>query len=114
MNQIIVSGNLGNDPELRVSTSGVSRVTLNLAIKRYEKEDFWVYFTAFGTLAENIAKYSKKGDKLLIQGRIDETTYEKDGVERSQYQFIASYVEFLSKKTETKPKEESDLSSMGL
>lgn len=94
MKLLVFSGNLGNEPELRISKNGVQHTSFSLAINRFEKEPIWIYFSAFHTIAENLCKYVEKGDKLLIQAHLDQSQYESQGRELQRYQFIADYIEF--------------------
>lgn len=96
MNLLIFTGNIGNEPELKISKSGVQHTSFSLAVNRFEKAPIWIYFSAFNTTAENLCQYVKKGDKLLIRGHLDLSQYELEGKELERYQFIADSIEFLT------------------
>ncbi|MBT1035366.1 single-stranded DNA-binding protein [Canibacter sp. lx-45] len=84
--QITVVGNLVADPELRVSQgSGNEWVTFRVAATPRIKdrqtqawtdgETLWLGCRAYGEMAQNIAKSIRKGDRVLVQGRLSARTY---------------------------------------
>jgi single-strand DNA-binding protein len=85
---ITLSGNLGSDPELRYTANGVAVCDLRLAVTPrvkmadgyFDKETIWFKLACWKGLAENVAASLKKGDKVLVHGRLQQETYErKDG-----------------------------------
>lgn len=110
MNNVVLMGRLTRDPELRyVQTNGNTAVArLNIAVdknlsreKKMEMEsrnqptaDF-INVVAWGKLGENIAKYTAKGLRLLVHGRIQTGSYEKDGRTVYTTEVLASNVEFI-------------------
>jgi len=109
MNKIILCGYVGKDPEIKyVNTqSGQMAVCrLSLAVNRkYKKSEEraadWFGCTAFGTTAENINKYFKKGSRILISGRVQTGTYEdNEGVTRARFDVIIEDFDFIDKKGE--------------
>lgn len=117
MNRIFLTGNLTKDPELTETQSGIKICRFGLAVKRgYKsngeepKTDFFNVI-AWRGLAETVAKYSRKGNKVLVVGSVEfrETT-DSDGAKRRFTDVIAQDVEFLSSKnkeqTELEPAEE--------
>ena len=109
-NHVTLIGNLTADPELKTTPSGVSVCRFTLAVARnYADEsgnrqtDFFDC-TAWRTLAENIAKYPKKGHKLAIGGSVQTRTYEdNNGQKRKVFDIIVNECEFLTAKTEAEP-----------
>ena len=105
MNKVIISGNLGQKPEVRKANSGNSVCNFGIATnQRVKKGDDWVDNTAwhqivvFGKQAENCAKHLDKGSKVLVEGRIQYRSYEdKQGNQRKTTEIVASNVEFLSR-----------------
>ena len=96
INRVILTGNLTKDNELKdVGTTKILRNTL--AVKREFKKDEtdFINITAFNKTAELIAKYTQKGSKLLIQGRLQIGSYEKDGVKRQTADVIVENIEFI-------------------
>lgn len=101
MNLAILIGNLGKDPDMKVSTTGSIISTFPIAtqeMKNGEKTVQWHEIVVFGQLAENCNKYLKKGDKISVTGRIQTTSWtDSDGVLRKRFNIIANQIEFLEK-----------------
>lgn len=109
MQKVIIIGNLGRDPEMRYTPSGVTVVNFTVASTYKRKVDggtkdetTWFQVTAFGKLGEICHQYLAKGIKAYIEGRltIDEYT-DRDGAKQKVIKVIASEVQFLSAKRET-------------
>jgi single-strand DNA-binding protein len=74
---VSILGNLGGAPETRFTTGGTFVANFSIASNtvrsspngKVEKTD-WFRVTAFGNQAETLAKYAKKGTRLLIQGNL--------------------------------------------
>ncbi len=86
MNRVILMGRLTKDPELRYSQSNnplaIARYTLAVdrRVKGNEKETDFINCIAFGKNAEFTEKYFKKGQRVLIEGRLQTGSYtNKDG-----------------------------------
>ena len=82
MNKAILIGNVGKEPEIRKTQSGISVANFSLATsKKIKGEDKteWHRIVAWDKLAEIIENYVHKGDKLMIEGEIETRDYEKDG-----------------------------------
>lgn len=110
MNTVVLMGRLTRDPELRYLQSGGSTAIARFSLavdknlsreKRQEMEskgqptaDF-INCQAWGRLGENIAKYSGKGLRVIVEGRIQTGSYEKDGQRIYTTDVVASNVEFL-------------------
>ena len=107
LNKVLLQARLGNDPELKTSSNGISVVTLNVAVKRDfknkngENETDWLTVVIWRQTAEMVAKYFKKGDQILIEGSIQTRRYQdKDGNNRTAFEIVANNVHFIeSKKT---------------
>ena len=81
MNKVILMGRLTKDPEVRTSgETKVSRYTLAVdrRFSKDEQTDF-INIVCFGKSAEFAEKYFKKGMKVLVTGRIQTGSYEKEG-----------------------------------
>ena len=114
MNQIIMSGRLTNDPEVRYTSDNKAVAIFNFAVNRiYDREnsDFFKC-VAFGKTAETIEKLVRKGTKLLLEGEIRNNNYtDKNGVKRYEMQVIVNSFEFCESKgqaQETQPKADAD------
>lgn len=103
-NLVILTGRLTKDPELKHGASGTAYCKFTLAVNRMKKDDpaDFILCSAFGKTAELIAEYVKKGNKLGVQGRLQQDTYEKDGEKISKTGVTVDKIEFLeSNKTES-------------
>ena len=86
INKIILVGNVGRDPDVRTTASGIKVANFSLATSRriphgdgYEERTEWHRITAWNRLAEIAEQYVRKGDRLYIEGRMEYGTYEKNG-----------------------------------
>ena len=98
MNKIILYGNLTRDPELTSSSSGTSICKFSIATnEKFGETEETNFFnvTAFGSKGEAIAKYIHKGRKILVEGRVKVSDYEKDGVKRRSWDIILNNFEFV-------------------
>ena len=94
-------GNLGADPELRVTQGGQSLLKLRLATGenyldknkvRQERTD-WHQVLIWGRRAEGLAKVLSKGSRIFIEGRIQTSSYDdKEGNKRYKTEIVASHV----------------------
>ena len=105
LNRVFLIGNLGRDPELRVTSTQVQVCTFSIATTERRKDqtgnwsDYteWHNVVVFGNSAENSAKYLKKGSKAFIEGRIQTRKWQdKEGKDRYTTEVIAERVQFLS------------------
>jgi single-strand DNA-binding protein len=102
-NQAIVMGNLTRDPELRTTPGGQQVASFAVATNRTwqdgngERKEAVEYheIVAWGKLGELAAQYLSKGRKVMVVGRLQTQSWEKDGVKRSRTEIVASDVNFL-------------------
>ena len=105
MNKITLIGNLTRDPELTQTASGVAVGKFTLAVNRPktsdgEQQTDFFNCTAWRAVGENIARYSKKGEKLAVIGSVQLRNYEDNqGVKRTAVDIIVTESEFLTPKT---------------
>ena len=99
VNKIILVGNLGRDPELRVGQSGASFCRFSLAVtEKYNGEDRteWFNCVAFSKLAEVVSKYLKKGRQVYVEGRLQTRKYQdKAGQDRQATEVIVGNLTML-------------------
>ena len=80
MNKVILCGRICKDPEVRSGDTMVAKYSLAVDRKySKDKETDFINCVCFGKTAEFAEKYLKKGTKILIFGRIQTGSYEKDG-----------------------------------
>ena len=105
LNSVNIMGNLTRDPEMKYTPSGKSVCSLSIANNRvYSKNGEKVtevsYFDVevWGVVAENCAKYLAKGHGIIVEGRLRQDRWEKDGKTQSRVRITANSVHFLPKK----------------
>ena len=99
MNKVFLSGNLTRDPEVRYSQSGKAYARMGIAVRRmFSKDKDAVDFfnlTAFDKTAEFCGKYLIKGSRVLLEGRLQTSTYEnRDGVKVNAVDVLIDNIEF--------------------
>jgi single-strand DNA-binding protein len=98
-NRVVLMGNLTRDPELKVTQNGIPVCEFGVAVNRVRsKDDAPDYFqvVAWRELAEIVANYKKKGDGVLVEGRLRHDAWEtEDGHRRSKVSVVADQVQFL-------------------
>lgn len=96
MNQVILMGNLGADPDVRYSQSGDPIATFNLAFRLGKEKTGWVKVVCFNKTAEIAETYLHKGAKILLSATLDYNKWETDdGQQKSIIQLIANKIEFI-------------------
>ena len=100
-NRVVLAGNLTRDPELRFTNDGIPVCSFGLAVNRVRSRNEEVDFfdiSAWRELGETIANYKKKGDPILLEGRLQYRTWEaQDGSKRSKVDVVADNVQFLGR-----------------
>ena len=102
LNHIIVMGRLVKDPELRQTNNGISVATFTVAVDRDYGEDKSTDFipcVAWRGTGEFVSKYFSKGQMAVVSGRLQNRTWEKDGVKHTTSEIIADNVYFGQAKT---------------
>jgi len=96
LNNCLLTGNLGADPEVFYSSEGNPVASFNLAFRSTKKKTGWIRAVCFGRLAEVTEKYLHKGARIAVIGTLDQQKWETDeGVTRSSYQLICNSLEFI-------------------
>jgi len=99
-NAVTVVGNLTRDPELRFTASGIATTSFGVAVnRRWKKGDEWEEATSFFNvvcwreLADNVAATLTKGSRAIIQGRLEQRTYEnKEGATVNVVEIVADEI----------------------
>ncbi len=102
LNSITVVGNVTRDPEMRYTPSGISQVTLGVAVNRSwrnQQTNEWEERTSFFNvvcwreLADNVGGSIKKGMRVMVSGRLEQRSWETEqGDKRSVVEIIADEV----------------------
>lgn len=112
MNKVFLCGRLTADPELRRTQGGTAVASVTVAVDREvrkedgAKEADFIPVTVWGKSAENLQTYVGKGGRVLVEGRMQVSSYEKDGQRRYRTEVVASRVEFIDfkeRKQQTQP-----------
>lgn len=108
MNVVALQGRLGADPEIRfLEPSGTPVAKVNIAVDIFGGRDAegkpkrrpcWVTVKAFEKTAQLLADHWKKGDQILVAGRLDMDTWEKDGQKRTLLYVRADRLDFCGGK----------------
>ncbi len=97
LNKVMLIGNLGKDPELKYTPSGVAVATFSIATTdtwkdqegNQQERTEWHNIVVWRKLAEIAGEYLKKGKKIYLEGRIQTRNYEKDGIKRYITEIVA-------------------------
>lgn len=99
LNKVMLIGNLGKDPETRYSPAGLAISNFSIAttekVKDQPDKTEWHRVVTFGKIAESCGQYLTKGRTVYVEGRLQTSTYEKDGITRYSTEVIAHAVKFL-------------------
>lgn len=96
--RVILVGNLGRDPEMRYSQSGIPITNFTLAVNRRRKqpdgsqadETSWYRVSLYRQQAESAVEWLKKGSRVLVEGQIRVRSYVgQDGIERTSVEVDA-------------------------
>ena len=107
INKIILIGNLGKDPELRYTSSGVAVASFTLATNESWKDPEgnvqertqWHNIVAWRKLAEICGEYLKKGGKIYLEGKLQYRNYDdKNGVKRYVTEIVIDEMLMLDNK----------------
>ena len=108
VNHATIVGNVTQAPDLRYSPTGKVVITLNIATNHsIKKDNAWTdvptyhRIVVWDKLAEWIAKTVFKGDRIYVDGRIDNRSYEKDGQKHYISEIIAERVIPMNKPKDT-------------
>ena len=99
-NTVSVVGNVTRDPELRFTSSGIPVCAFGVAWnRRYERggeqveEVSFFDVTCWRSLAENVAESITKGTRVIVYGRLDQSSWDTpDGERRNKVQIVADEV----------------------
>jgi single-strand DNA-binding protein len=117
----MIIGNLGQDPEIRYTPSGLPVVNFSLATdERYLDKDGkrqegvqWHQIVVIGKLALVCNVYLKKGREVFVEGRLRTREWENNGSNVRRTEIVASRVQFLgtppAERTEANPTDDSAL-----
>lgn len=109
----VLIGNIGNEPEMRYTPGGDPVTSFSLAVNKTWTKDgvkqekvTWYRVTTWRKLAETVANYCKKGDRVLVEGEdLEARAYanKNTGEPAAALELTANTVRFLTPKGTTEP-----------
>jgi single-strand DNA-binding protein len=103
LNQVLILGNLGQDPEIRYTPAGMPIVNFSVATdeayvdkdgKRQERTE-WHRIVVIGKIALTCHEYLKRGRQVFVEGRLRTREWESNGATGRRTEIVASRVQFL-------------------
>ncbi len=108
-NKVILIGNLGKDPEVKVFQDGNKVASFSLATTEkgfktksgidVPEKTQWHNIVVKGSLAEVAEKYVHKGDKLCIEGKLEYRSYGEESAKKYITEIITTNMEMLTAKS---------------
>ena len=95
MNVVILMGRMTRDPELKYTSGGKAYTSFTLAVQKMKDDAELIDCIAWEKTAETIAEYFRKGRKILVQGRLNVSSYEQNGEKRKSTKVVVSSFEFV-------------------
>lgn len=105
INRVTISGNLTRDPEVRSTQSGMNILTFGMAVndrrrnnQTGEWEDYanFVDCVLFGNRADFLSRTLRKGTKVVVEGKLRYSSWERDGQRRSKLEVVVDDLDFVS------------------
>ena len=118
-NRVVLMGNLTANPELRYTPSGTAVADIRLAVNtvrgsgdKKQEEVLFIDCTAWAKTAETMCQYLHKGDPVLVEGRLQQDSWEdrETGQKRSKIKMVIDNFTFVKKLNDrgSKKQESSD------
>ena len=90
LNNVVLVGNLTEDPEMRFTPSGVPMVKIRLAVNRrwrdqnneWQEETGYFNGTIWREYAENVSESLQKGARVIVTGRLEQRSWETEQGDR--------------------------------
>ena len=104
-NKAIIMGRMVSDPELRQTESGISNCRFSVAVQEdYKNKDGsrdvdFITCVAWRQTAEFVTRYFKKGQPILIDGKLKSRTYDKEGQKHYETYIKVAEVRFAGGNT---------------
>ncbi|MEK7858784.1 MAG: single-stranded DNA-binding protein [Elusimicrobiota bacterium] len=107
LNLVVLSGRVTRDGEIFVTQSGLSKLTVSLAVNRRVKDAktgewkddvFFIDCVAWRELADRSKEKAKKGASVVVEGRLTCREYEDKagGAKRKAFEVMANRLQFLT------------------
>ena len=108
-NKAFLIGRLVRDPEMRVTTSGISVTRFTIAVDRIRRKDNpdntadFIRIVCWRRLAEICGQYLKKGKLVAVEGRLQIDSFSREGESRESAEVVADNLQMLDRGRETAP-----------
>lgn len=116
MNNVVLKGRLTKDVDLRYTQGSEPKAycMFSVAVNRMkEGECDFINCKAWGKTAEFLGKYFKKGQEVVLQGRIEVSTQNTDGINKTFTNVVAERVEFCGSKADNAGSSNDNQSAAG-
>jgi single-strand DNA-binding protein len=105
LNKVILVGRLGQDPEMKYTANGHAMTTFSMATNRYWTDDSgakqekteWHNIKAWRRTAEIANEFLARGSLVLVEGHIETSKYEQDGVTKYFTAIVADNIQLPPK-----------------
>lgn len=120
MNKVMLIGNVGRDPEVRMTTTGTKKVSFSLATSQkykdvageYKEKTQWHYVVFWGKLGDLVEKIVFKGSSLFIEGEITYRKWEdQNGVSKTITEINGNNFQILGTKANEQKRDQNQSSS---
>ena len=110
-NRVILMGTVGADAEVRALEGGNTVASVSIAVNESytdqagvrQTKTQWFKIEAWKGLAEFLGSYGKKGTAFLVEGKLKQESYEKDGVTMYSTKIVANSINFAGAKPAPTP-----------
>lgn len=114
INSVTISGRIGRTPEIRYFDSGSCKATIPVAISNrvknngdWEDATIWIECQFWGKKAEFLTNYGKKGDMVVLQGKLAVDNWEKDGETKYKTYIQGIEIQLLGSSKDNSDKEKN-------
>ena len=102
-NRVTLIGNLGRDPEIRTTQSGMKLAKFSIAVTDSKDETEWFNIVAFNKSADIVERFLKKGNAVLVEGSFKSNTWTtKEGMKRTDWEVKANNIRLMPKSSPAK------------
>ena len=110
MNKIVITGYLGQDPEMQTLSNGMEKCRFTVGVSRKVKKDAskktdWFNCDAWGATGAFVKNWFRKGSGITVTGRMESSQSEKDGKKTTYWSLNVDEIEFPMKSGGDKPAE---------
>lgn len=113
INRVTISGNLTRDPEVRTTSSGTAVLNFGMAVNdrrknqqtgEWENQPNFIDCTMFGTRAQSVSQYMRKGGKVAVEGKLHQSSWTaQDGSKRHKVEVWVDEIELMSQGAAQQP-----------